>query len=85
MAITNAICYKGFVLDCAPVELDVDSFAARCIISRESGDGLDEHAFTDLCSSTSAPLAVSFAKTWGRHWVDEHGKESDTWAGLRVH
>lgn len=72
MAITNAIRYKGFVLDCEPVKKDDASFAAQCIISREDGQALDEYAFSDLCVTVSAPLAVTFAKAWGRHWVDEH-------------
>jgi hypothetical protein len=33
---------------------------------------LDEYTFPDLCVTASAPVAVSFAKAWGRNWVDEH-------------
>lgn len=73
MSITNAIRYKGYVLDCEPVKNDEASFVAQVIISREAGKALDEYAFPGLCVMASAPDAVTFAKAWGRHWVDEHG------------
>lgn len=72
MSITNAIRYRGYVLDCEPLRKDESSFVAQVTISREAGNALDEFAFCDLCTTGTAPLAVSFAKAWGRHWVDEH-------------
>lgn len=72
MAITNAIRYRGFVLDCEPVKKGESSFAAQVIISRQVDLSLDEYAFHDLCVAVSVPVAVTFAKAWGRHWVDEH-------------
>lgn len=72
MTITNAIRYKGYVLDCEPLKKNETCFIAQVIISRESGQVLSEFAFSDLCISRSAPVAVSIAKAWGRHWVDEH-------------
>lgn len=74
MAITHAIKYKGFVLDCEPVVKDAACFVAQVTISREVGQALVEFAFPDLCVTQSAPIAVSFAKAWGRHWVDEHSE-----------
>lgn len=74
MAITNAIRYRGFVLDCEPLKKDESCYAAQVIISREVGLVLDEYAFPDLCMAQSAQVAVSFAKAWGRHWVDEHSQ-----------
>lgn len=72
MTIHNAIRYRGFILDCEPVRKDDACYVAQVIISREAGQALDEHVFQELCVTSSAPVAVSYAKAWGRHWVDEH-------------
>jgi len=72
MTIHSAIRYKGFILDCEPSRKSDTCYVAQVVISRVAGQALDEHAFLDLCFKSSAPDAVSFAKAWGRHWIDEH-------------
>jgi hypothetical protein len=72
MSIHTAIRYRGFILDCEPVRKDDHSYVAQVTISREAGQAMDEHVFPELYVTDSAPVAVSYAKTWGRHWVDEH-------------
>jgi len=74
MTITSAIRYKGYVLDCEPLKKDETCFIAQVIISRESGAVLSEFAFPDLCFTKSAPVVVTIAKAWGRHWVDENSE-----------
>ena len=68
MAITNAIRYKGFFLDCEPIRQGNACFVAQVIITRESGQALDEYAFHELWVARAAADAVSFAKAWGREW-----------------
>ena len=85
MAITNAMRYKGFSLDCAPVKEGNACFVAQVIITHESGAALDEYAFHDLWVAKAAADAVSFAKAWGRAWIDAHLQETDACAGLGVH
>jgi len=72
MSIHSAIRYRGFILDCEPVRRNDSCFVAQVTISREAGQAMDEHFFPELCVTESAPVAVSYAKSWGRHWVDEH-------------
>jgi hypothetical protein len=85
MAITNAIRYKGFFLDCEPVKQGNACFVAQVIITRECGQALDEYAFHDLWVASAAADAVSFAKAWGREWIDEYLQEADACARLSVH
>jgi len=84
MAITNAIRYKGFFLDCEPVKQGNACFVAQVIITRESCQILDEYAFHDLWVARAAADAVSFAKGWGREWIDEHLQEAGACAGVSV-
>ena len=85
MAITNAIRYKGFFLDCEPVKQGNACFVAQVIITRECGLALDEYAFHDLWVARASADAVSFAKAWGREWIDDHLQQADTSARLSVH
>jgi hypothetical protein len=85
MAITSAIRYRGFVLDCEPDKRQGTRFVAQVIISHEAGQALDEYAFHDLWSADSAALAISYAKAWGRHWVDDYFQKTDLCGQLDKH
>ncbi|KQV54793.1 MULTISPECIES: hypothetical protein [unclassified Duganella] len=85
MAITNAIRYKGFFLDCEPIRQGNACFVAQVIITRESGQALDEYAFHELWMARAAADAVSFAKAWGREWIDDHLQAADAGVGSGVH
>lgn len=85
MSLTNAIRYKGYFLDCEPAQQGEARFIAQVIISHETGQALAEYAFHDLRITEAAAEAVSFAKAWGRHWVDEHIQQADLSTGIGVH
>ena len=85
MAITNAIRYKGFFLDCEPAKMGNACFVAQAIITREYGLALHEYAFHDLWVACAAADAVSFAKAWGREWIDDQLQQADASVRLSVH
>lgn len=85
MAITNAIRYRGYFLDCEPLKQDEFCYVAQVTIAREAGNALDEYAFRELWVAKASADAVTFAKAWGRQWIDEHLQQADAGAGLGVH
>jgi hypothetical protein len=77
MTIHAAVRYKGYLLDCAPVERSDHAFVSQVVISREDDQAVVEHRFSDLSVEDGNQAAVSYAKLWGRHWVDVHSGESE--------
>jgi hypothetical protein len=82
MTIHAAVKYKGFLMDCAPVMRDDHAFVAQVVISREDNHAVREHTFSDLSVENATQAAISFAKSWGRHWIDLHGAEFDKFGQL---
>jgi hypothetical protein len=74
MSIHSAVRYKGYILDCEPLRRSDSSYVAQVVISWEAGQDLTERIFPELSVENSTQAAVSFAKAWGRHWIDEHGR-----------
>jgi hypothetical protein len=65
--------YKGYLLSCAPMQLDDGRFQARVGITSMDSKKTRAQRFLDLESFDTESEAAAHAKQVGMKWVDDNG------------